>query len=60
MDEEDEEYLASYNKKHPGELLSEDMFEKVMWECESITNQQWPHLYLVSNNLYFIKYILIY
>ncbi|KAG2229822.1 hypothetical protein INT48_008266 [Thamnidium elegans] len=51
MDEEDEEYLASYNKKYPGELLSEDMFEKIMWECESTTNKQWPHLYLDATQI---------
>lgn len=48
MDEEDETYLQDYNKQYPGEVLSEDLFEKIMWECESIANQQWPHLDLVS------------
>lgn len=48
MDEEDESFLSTFNSNHPGQILSEDMFEKIMWECESITNQQWPHLDLVS------------
>ncbi|KAI8339165.1 enhancer of polycomb-like-domain-containing protein [Chlamydoabsidia padenii] len=43
MDEEDDAYL----KKHRATLsLSEDDFEKLMWEFESITNQQLPHLHL--------------
>ncbi|ORZ24141.1 enhancer of polycomb-like-domain-containing protein [Absidia repens] len=43
MDEEDD----TYYKKHRGQLsLSEDEFEKLMWEFETITNQQLPHLYL--------------
>ncbi|KAI9486070.1 MAG: enhancer of polycomb-like-domain-containing protein [Benjaminiella poitrasii] len=51
MDEEDEEFLKDYNKQYPGEILSEDLFEKIIWECESIANQQWPHLYLDSNHI---------
>ena len=47
MDEEDDNFLKDYNKQHPGEILSEDLFENIMWELESITNQQWPHLALV-------------
>lgn len=47
MDEEDDTFLTEYNKQHPGEILSEDSFEKIMFEFESITNQVWPHLYLV-------------
>ncbi|RCH80253.1 Enhancer of polycomb-like protein 1, partial [Rhizopus azygosporus] len=46
MDEEDDAFLQSYNKQYPGEPLSEDTFESIMNECESITNQNWPHLYL--------------
>lgn len=46
MDEEDDTFLTEYNKQHPGEILSEDSFEKIMFEFESITNQVWPHLYL--------------
>ncbi|CAO3587997.1 unnamed protein product [Absidia cylindrospora] len=43
MDEEDDTYL----KKHRDVLaLSEDEFEKLMWEFESVTNRQLPHLYL--------------
>ncbi|KAI8365693.1 enhancer of polycomb-like-domain-containing protein [Choanephora cucurbitarum] len=46
MDEEDDNFLKNYNKQHPGEILSEDLFENIMWELESITDQQWPHLAL--------------
>ncbi|KAI7887922.1 enhancer of polycomb-like-domain-containing protein [Mucor mucedo] len=46
MDEEDEVFLNNYIAQFPNDTLSEDSFEKIMWECESITNQQWPHLYL--------------
>ncbi|ORZ21162.1 enhancer of polycomb-like-domain-containing protein [Absidia repens] len=43
MDEEDDAYF----KKHRDALsLSEDEFEKLMWEFESITDRQLPHLYL--------------
>ncbi|KAI8089418.1 enhancer of polycomb-like-domain-containing protein [Halteromyces radiatus] len=43
MDEDDDVYY----KKHKNSLsLSEDDFEKLMWEFESITNQQLPHLHL--------------
>lgn len=51
MDEEDESFLSNYNSQFPNGVLSEDSFEKIMWECESITNQQWPHLYLVSEHV---------
>lgn len=56
MDEEDETFLQDYNKQYPGELLSEDLFESIMWECESIANQQWPHLDLVSASVYYVIY----
>ncbi|KAI8097996.1 enhancer of polycomb-like-domain-containing protein [Gilbertella persicaria] len=46
MDEEDDAFLQDYNKQYPGEILSEDLFENIMWEFETITNQQWPHLAL--------------
>jgi hypothetical protein len=58
MDEDDETYLQDYNKQHPGELLSEDLFEKIMWECESIANQQWPHLDLVTHLSSFYYYVI--
>ncbi|KAI8071471.1 enhancer of polycomb-like-domain-containing protein [Gongronella butleri] len=41
MDEADDAYLKS-----SGVGLSEDDFEKLMWEFESITNEQLPHLHL--------------
>jgi hypothetical protein len=41
MDEEDEAYLSNINS------LSEDEFEKMMWEFETITDTHWPHIYLV-------------
>lgn len=44
MDEIDDKYL----KEHRNLQLSEDLFEKIMWEFESITNQQLPHLHLVT------------
>lgn len=48
MDEDDDIYF----KKHRAALsLTEDEFEKLMWEFESITNQQLPHLHLVSYRL---------
>lgn len=51
MDEQDETYLESYNNEHPGEILSEDLFEKIMWEIESIANQHWPHLDLDPSHI---------
>ncbi|KAK4512539.1 Phosphotransferase [Mucor velutinosus] len=51
MDEQDEAYLESYNKEHPGEILSEDLFEKIIWEIESIASQHWPHLDLDPSHI---------
>ncbi|KAI8148864.1 enhancer of polycomb-like-domain-containing protein [Fennellomyces sp. T-0311] len=43
MDEDDEAFLKQYNAAAP-EHLSEDEFEKIMWQYESTTDQHWPHL----------------
>ncbi|KAI9276048.1 hypothetical protein BY458DRAFT_506924 [Sporodiniella umbellata] len=45
MDEEDEAFLESYHQQVQ-ERVSEDTFEYVMNECETLTHQHWPHLYL--------------
>ncbi|CAO3630455.1 unnamed protein product [Cunninghamella echinulata] len=47
MDEIDDKYL----KEHRNLQLSEDQFEKIMWEFESITNQQLPHLHLDPSHI---------
>ncbi|KAF7725248.1 Enhancer of polycomb-like protein 1 [Apophysomyces ossiformis] len=46
LDEVDEEFLKQYNKNN--ETLTEDEFEKIMWQIESIVDQQLPHLNLAS------------
>lgn len=45
MDEEDETFLNEFNKNHS---LSEDDFEKIMYQFESITKEKLPHLHLVQ------------
>jgi hypothetical protein len=47
MDEEDDSFLKQFKKTLKPKSISEDHFEQVMWELESITNQQLPHLSLV-------------
>lgn len=44
MDEEDEAFL----KKHSNLSVSEDDFEKIMWQYETACKEHWPHLNLVS------------
>lgn len=46
MDELDETFLNKYNSEHT--TLSEDDFEKIMYQFESITKDKLPHLHLVS------------
>lgn len=67
MDELDETFLNKYNSEHT--TLSEDDFEKIMYQFESITKDKLPHLHLVSlkkkKKTYYYKctaliYILIY
>lgn len=51
MDEQDDAFLKQYNANRDSPL-SEDDFEKVMWQFESTVNQHWPHLNLVSTNVF--------
>lgn len=46
MDELDETFLNKFNTDHTP--LSEDDFEKIMYQFESITKDKLPHLHLVS------------
>jgi hypothetical protein len=46
MDELDETFLNKYNTDHT--TLSEDDFEKIMYQFESITKDKLPHIHLVS------------
>lgn len=46
MDEIDEEFLNKYNTNHT--TLSEDDFEKIMYEFESTIKEKLPHLHLVK------------
>lgn len=46
MDELDETFLNKFNTDHT--TLSEDDFEKIMYQFESITKDKLPHLHLVS------------
>lgn len=47
MDETDEAFLKKFNLEH--QTLSEDDFEKIMYQFESITKEKLPHLNLVSS-----------
>lgn len=47
MDELDESFLNKYNTDHT--TLSEDDFEKIMYQFESITKEKLPHIHLVSS-----------
>jgi hypothetical protein len=55
MDEIDDVFLNKFNKDHT--TLSEDDFEKIMYQFESITKDKLPHLHLVRLFLIYI-YIL--
>ncbi|KAI7856593.1 enhancer of polycomb-like-domain-containing protein [Circinella umbellata] len=45
MDEEDEAFLKKYNTTATSATrLSEDEFEKIMWQYESTVDEHWPHL----------------
>ncbi|KAI9490712.1 enhancer of polycomb-like-domain-containing protein [Zychaea mexicana] len=45
MDEEDDAFLKQYNNDTATTpSLSEDDFEKIMWQYESTVDQHWPHL----------------
>ncbi|GAB5586115.1 Enhancer of polycomb-like protein 1 [Umbelopsis nana] len=43
MDEEDDTWLKSYNQQNH-QKISEDQFEQVMWELESLANETMPFL----------------
>ncbi|CAO3686323.1 unnamed protein product [Umbelopsis ramanniana] len=43
MDEEDDTWLKAYNQDHSPKI-SEDQFEQVMWEFESLANENMPFL----------------
>ena len=47
MDEEDDTWLKSYNQQNH-QKISEDQFEQVMWELESLANETMPFLSVVS------------
>lgn len=47
MDEEDDTWLKAYNQDHSPKI-SEDQFEQVMWEFESLANENMPFLSVVS------------
>ncbi|KAM3586876.1 Enhancer of polycomb-like protein 1, variant 2 [Umbelopsis sp. WA50703] len=45
MDEEDDAWLTSFNQDKPAsQKISEDQFEQVMWELESLANDTMPFL----------------
>ncbi|KAJ2956067.1 hypothetical protein NQZ79_g8040 [Umbelopsis isabellina] len=45
MDEEDDAWLTSFNQERPvNQKISEDQFEQVMWELESLANDTMPFL----------------
>ncbi|GAB5585412.1 Enhancer of polycomb-like protein 1 [Umbelopsis nana] len=44
MDEDDEEWLAAFNKAHPKLTLSEDAFESIMWRIEEASQEKVPYL----------------
>ncbi|OAD72938.1 hypothetical protein PHYBLDRAFT_169198 [Phycomyces blakesleeanus NRRL 1555(-)] len=46
MDEQDDEFLQRYNANKANETLTPDAFEEIMWQFESVTNHQLPHLNL--------------
>jgi hypothetical protein len=49
MDEEDDAWLTSFNQDKPAsQKISEDQFEQVMWELESLANDTMPFLSIVS------------
>ncbi|KAI9248519.1 enhancer of polycomb-like-domain-containing protein, partial [Phascolomyces articulosus] len=50
MDEQDVEFVDKYNKDHPSVMITEDTFEDIMYQIESVVNTQLPHLSLDSTN----------
>lgn len=52
MDEDDEEWLATFNKAHPKLTLSEDAFESIMWRIEEASQEKVPYLETVSWSLH--------
>lgn len=49
MDEEDDTWLSSFNQERSAnQKISEDQFEQVMWELESLANDTMPFLSVVS------------
>lgn len=57
MDELDETFLNKYNTDHT--TLSEDDFEKIMYQFESITKDKLPHIHLVSYFFFFFLIVVI-
>ncbi|CAO3593308.1 unnamed protein product [Absidia cylindrospora] len=51
MDEEDDTFLKQLNATLNPNAITENHFESIMWELESITNQQLPHLNLDPTQL---------
>jgi hypothetical protein len=47
MDEDDDTWLKAFNQDHSPKI-SEDQFEQVMWEFESLANENMPFLSVVS------------
>jgi hypothetical protein len=52
MDEDDEEWLAAFNKAHPKLTLSEDAFEAIMWRIDEASQEKVPYLATVSWSLH--------
>jgi len=48
MDEEDDTWLTCYNQQQSLQKISDDQFEQVMWELESLANENMPFLSVVS------------
>ncbi|KAI9020806.1 enhancer of polycomb-like-domain-containing protein [Phycomyces nitens] len=51
MDEQDDEFLQRYNADKSNEPLTPDAFEEIMWQFESVTNHQLPHLNLDPSHI---------
>lgn len=47
MDEDDDTWLKAYNQQN-SQKISEDQFEQVMWEMESLASETMPFLSVVS------------
>ena len=57
MDEKDVVFLEKYNHDYKNNKLSEDKFEDIMHQIESVVSYQLPHLSLVSKFVLYIPYL---